>query len=154
MKNKRAPLFILYDQHNKQHNLSDYLGKWILLYFYPKDDTPGCTIEACSFRDNYLQLKKINAIILGISADFSSSHKKFAEKYKLPFPLLADIERKVIQSYGVGGIKNIFGNKVKFIKRESFLIDPLGYIVKHYKKVNPKTHVLEVIDDLKQYNSQ
>lgn len=154
MKNKKAPLFILYDQHNKQHSLSDYLGKWILLYFYPKDDTPGCTIEACSFRDNYLQLKKINVIILGISADFSSSHKKFAEKYKLPFPLLADIERKVIQSYGVGGIKNIFGNKVKFIKRESFLIDPLGDIAKHYKKVDPKTHVSEVIDDLKQYNSQ
>jgi peroxiredoxin Q/BCP len=148
MENKKAPSFILYDQDNRQHSLTDYLGKLILLYFYPKDDTPGCTIEACSFRDSYLLLKKMNIIVLGVSADLSTMHKKFSKKYKLPFPLLADVKREVIQLYGAGGIKNIFVKKVQFIKRESFLINPLGNIVKHYKKVNPKTHVSEVINDV------
>lgn len=135
-----APEFSLPDSDNNIHNLSDYKDKWVLLYFYPKDFTSGCTTEACSFRDNFSQLEKV-VTILGVSADTVDSHKKFAEKHELPFTLLADPERKVITAYGATGF--IFG------KRVSFLIDPEGNIAKIYSKVNVKTHASEILSDIK-----
>src|SRR3972149_3031892 len=107
----KAPDFTLLDQDGKSHKLSNYRGKWILLYFYPKDDTPGCTKEACSIRDNFPAFKKIKAEIFGVSIDSEKSHKKFAEKYDLPFTLLADPEKKVVEAYGVFGKKKFMGRE-------------------------------------------
>lgn len=145
---KKAPLFCLFDQDNKQHCLSDYHGQWILVYFYPKDDTPGCTKEACALRDSWAEFKKYNAVVLGISGDSVGSHKKFEEKYSLPFPLLADEDREVMQDFGVLGEKSMFGKKYMGIKRESFLVNPKGEIVKHYTNVKPEIHAEEVLADL------
>lgn len=133
--------FTLPDQNSIEHKLSDYLGQWVLLYFYPKDDTPGCTTEACSFQTKLPDFKNLNITVLGISADSIKSHQEFAKKYNLNFTLLSDIDKKVIKQYGAGGI---------FIKRISYLIDPKGKIYKAYDKVNPETHVAEVLADLKQ----
>jgi len=130
------------------HKLSDYAGKWVLVYFYPKDDTPGCTIEACQLRDNFPAFGKLDAVVIGISADAESRHKKFADKYKLPFTLLADTERKTLKDYGVWGKKNFLGRGFMGISRTSFLIDPKGKIVKVYEKVRPKDHAQEVLGDL------
>ena len=141
-----APDFRLPDQAGQMHSLGDYRGKWLVLYFYPKDETPGCTTEACSFRDGYLQIKSLGAQVLGISVDDTSSHKAFAEKHELPFPLLADTEGKVATAYGA---INDF-KLVKFAKRETFLIDPQGVVRKAYPKVDPDKHAAEVMTDLKQ----
>jgi len=143
-----APKFTLEDQNGEVHALSDYKGKKVLLYFYPKDDTPGCTKEACSFRDRLSELKELGVSVLGISADDAASHKKFVEKFNLNFPLLADTEKEVCNAYGVWREKLMFGKKFFGIKRESFLIDEVGEIVKHYEKVKPEKHVEEIIDDL------
>ena len=139
----RAPTFTLPDQNGKPHSLSDYTGQIVLLYFYPKDDTPGCTTEACNFRDH---LKSANDTgrrgsqtspasadiqILGISCDSVESHKKFADKFKLNFPLLADTEKKVVNDYGVWVEKSMYGKKYMGIQRDSFLIDKNGEIIKH-----------------------
>ncbi len=148
MTTTQAPLFCLFDQNNKQHCLSDYRGKWVLVYFYPKDDTPGCTKEACQIRDSWAEFEKLGAVVLGISGDSTSSHKKFEEKYKLPFPLLSDEDREVIQSFGALGEKSMFGKMFVGIKRESFLVDPEGKIAKHYKNVKPEIHAEEVLKDL------
>lgn len=148
---KKAPLFCLFDQDNKQHCLSDYLGQWVLVYFYPKDDTPGCTKEACALRDSWAEFKKYNAVVLGISGDSVSSHKKFEEKYSLPFPLLADEDREVLEDFGVLGEKSMFGKKYMGIKRESFLVNPEGEIVKHYTNVKPEIHAEEVLVDLEKF---
>jgi len=144
----KAPLFCLLDENNKEHCLTDYKGQWILLYFYPKDDTPGCATEACQIRDSWAEFKKYNAIVFGVSGDSVLSHKKFKEKFNLPFPLLSDTEREVMKSFDVLGEKSMFGKMFIGIKRESFLINPNGEIVKHYKNVKPAIHAEEVLRDL------
>jgi len=140
-----APDFKLQDQNGDWHTLEDYRGQWIALYFYPKDDTPGCTKEACAFRDNIFAFDEIGAVVLGISLDDVESHKEFAEKYSLPFSLLADTEKQAANDYGV------YTKMVGFemAKRQSFIIDPDGNIAKHYEKVSPETHSEEVLADIK-----
>lgn len=144
----KAPDFKLTDQNGQVHQLIDYTGKWLLLYFYPKDNTPGCTIEACTLRDAWADFSKFNASVLGVSADGVASHQKFATKFKLPFPVLADVDKFVIRSYGVLAEKTMFGKKFLGIKRSSFLIDPSGKITKIYDKVKPAEHAAQVLADL------
>jgi len=140
-----APDFTLNDAKGNVHRLTDYRGKYLVLYFYPKDDTPGCTKEACHFRDDMAQLEKLGAKVVGISVDNSESHGKFAEKYHLPFPLLADTEGKVAASYDA--LTNLL--IIKIAKRHTFLIDPAGKIKKIYTSVNVSNHSQQIIDDLK-----
>jgi peroxiredoxin Q/BCP len=142
-----APDFSLADQSGKTHKLSAYRGQWVLIFFYPKDDTPGCTKEACGLRDNFAELKKLNTAIFGISIDSVESHKSFAEKYKLPYTLLADQSKSAVQKYGVWGKKEYMGKEYEGTSRVSFLIDPTGKIAKVYEKVNPEEHAAEVIRD-------
>lgn len=144
----KAKEFELYDQGGELRKLSDYKGKWILLYFYPKDDTPGCTIEACSLRDNFRQLEKLGVQILGVSKDSIKSHKKFADKYNLNFPLLSDESTEMIKSYDALGKKKFMGREFEGILRKSFLIDENGEIVKVYDNVNPTKHAGEILTDL------
>lgn len=139
-----APEFELPDQVGQLHSLEDYRDSWIVLYFYPKDETPGCTTEACEFRDNIFAFRAVNAQILGVSFDDVESHRQFAEHYDLPFPLLADSDGKAADAYGVR--TKMFGMKVA--KRETFLIDPAGNIAKHYDSVAPDSHSTEVLADL------
>ncbi|MDG1461964.1 MAG: peroxiredoxin [Gammaproteobacteria bacterium] len=140
-----APDFRLQDQNGEWHSLEQYRGQWVTLYFYPKDDTPGCTKEACGFRDNIFAFDELNAVVIGVSLDDVSSHAEFAEKYSLPFAILADSEKSVAKSYGV--YANIVG--FEMAKRESFIIGPDGKVAKHYKKVNPERHSTEVLEELK-----
>lgn len=149
--NSKAPDFEAQDQLGKVHKLSDYLGKWVVLYFYPKDSTPGCTKEACNFRDYHHQLQSMGVVTLGVSKDSLESHKKFAQKHNLNFPLLVDTERKIIDSYFAWGVKKFMGREFKRIKRMTFLINPKGKIVKIYENVNPLKHVSEIMEDLKLY---
>lgn len=148
-KKTKAPSFELKDQTGKKHALKDYKGKWLLLYFYPKDDTPGCTKEACTLSENFSELKKYNARVLGVSADSVESHKKFSGKYKLTFPLLSDEEKNVIKAYKAWGKKKFMGREFMGIKRISYLISPTGYIEKKYDPVKPAFHADEVLKDLK-----
>lgn len=141
-----APEFKLQDQNGKTHELKDYRGKWVTLYFYPKDQTPGCTTQACEFRDNIFAYREAGAVILGVSVDDVESHKKFAAKHGLPFPLLADSTRETAKKYGV--LKSYLGT-MELAKRDTFLIDPNGRIVKHYADVDPKGHSKIVLDDIK-----
>jgi peroxiredoxin Q/BCP len=141
--------FTLLDQDGASHTLSSYRGKWVLLYFYPKDDTPGCTVEACTIRDQFKDFKKIGAVVLGVSTDSVASHKKFAAAYELPFTLLADEQKEVVGAYGVFGEKKFMGRTYMGTLRTSFLIDPDGNIAKVYEKVKPEAHAAEVIADLK-----
>ncbi|OGZ44082.1 MAG: hypothetical protein A3J55_00790 [Candidatus Ryanbacteria bacterium RIFCSPHIGHO2_02_FULL_45_17b] len=143
-----APAFTLPDQNEKIHTLSDYKGMWVLLYFYPKDDTPGCTKEACGVRDAFPQFKKMSAVVFGVSADSVAKHKKFAEKYTLPFVLLSDENKDIIKKYGVWAKKKFMGREYMGILRTSFLIDPKGKIAKIYEKVKPEQHAEEVLQDL------
>lgn len=145
-----APNFSLIDQSHQTHTLKNYAGKWLVLYFYPKDDTPGCTKEACSFRDDLTQLEKLGAKVIGISVDDTDSHTKFAEKYHLPFPLLSDHDGTVAASYGA---LNNFGI-IKVAKRYTFLIDPQGNIAKVYLSVDTSRHSQEIIQDLKKQLNQ
>ena len=140
-----APNFALPDQDNKTHALPSYRGKWVVLYFYPKDDTPGCTKEACSFRDNIMEIRGLGAEVLGVSVDSSTSHASFTKKYHLPFPLLADAGGQTAKHYGA--LYDFMAFKVA--KRNTFLIDPEGKIRKVYRKVDPAKHSDEVIADLK-----
>ncbi|HYE23407.1 MAG TPA: thioredoxin-dependent thiol peroxidase [Candidatus Paceibacterota bacterium] len=144
-----APDFALPDQDGVIHALRQYRGKWVLVYFYPKDDTPGCTKEACAIRDADPDLSSLGAVVLGISADSVKSHKKFAQKYELAFPLLADEERVAIDAYGVWGDKKFMGREYEGILRTSFLVDPQGVIRKVYENVKPEGHAAEVLEDLK-----
>ncbi|MEZ0208632.1 MAG: thioredoxin-dependent thiol peroxidase [Candidatus Paceibacterota bacterium] len=144
----KAPIFTLPDQDGKIHTLSDYLGKKVLLYFYPKDDTPGCTTEACNFRDGYEEFNKMGLVILGVSADSVKSHKKFAEKFKLPFPLLSDEDKTACEAYGVWQKKKFMGREYMGIARNSFLIDEGGKIAKVYEEVKAKEHASEVRADI------
>lgn len=142
--------FSLPDQDGQMQSLSSLLKKrYLLIYFYPKDDTPGCTAEACSFRDNLDDLSKLQADIVGISADGTKSHKKFSEKHKVNFPLLSDEGKEILTKFGVWQEKSMMGKKYMGIVRTSFLIDQNLRIVKVYEKVNPLTHTSEVISDLK-----
>ncbi len=139
-----APDFELVDQDGQLHSIEDYRGKWVALYFYPKDDTPGCTTEACEFRDNIFAFRDANCAVLGVSLDDEESHKAFAEKHGLPFPLLADSSGVAADAYGVKSVR--FG--MTLAKRQTFLIDPNGNIAKHYEKVDPNTHSAEILKDL------
>ncbi len=139
-----APGFNLQDQNGEWHDLKDYRGGWLAVYFYPKDDTPGCTTEACNFRDNIYAFKAIDASVVGISVDDVQSHKEFSDKYKLPFIILADEEGETAQAYGVLRDWKL----MQIASRQSFLIDPQGVIVKHYEDVDPDTHTQEVLADL------
>jgi peroxiredoxin Q/BCP len=146
-----APDFSLPDEDGTVHKLSDYRGKAVLLYFYPKDDTSGCTTEACNFRDDYSAYEGSGVVILGVSADDEKSHTKFKQKYELPFHLLADTEKKVVQLYGVWGKKKMYGREYDGIFRTTYLIDGAGKIVKVFEKVKPASHseeVLKVIEEL------
>lgn len=139
-----APAFRLQDQNGDWHELADYRGAWLAVYFYPKDDTPGCTTEACNFRDNIYAFKAIGASVVGISVDDVESHEKFAAKYKLPFTILADETGATAEAYGVLRDWKL----TKIASRQSFLVNPEGVIVKHYEDVDPDTHTQEVLDDL------
>ncbi len=130
------------------HALKDDAGKWVLLYFYPKDDTPGCTVEACSIRDSWAAFKKLGAKVYGVSTDTVKSHGKFADKFKLTFPILADEEKIVVEKYGVWGLKKFMGREYMGTMRMSFLIGPDGKIKKIYEKVKTKEHAAEVLKDL------
>jgi thioredoxin-dependent peroxiredoxin len=143
---KPAPAFKLQDQAGKWHSLADYKGKWVALYFYPKDDTPGCTTQACGFRDNIFAFNKEGAVILGISVDEVASHKEFAEKHSLPFTILADSDKAVTRSYGV--LKTYMG-VMEMARRDTFIIDPQGRVAKHYESVNPEGHSQVVLADIK-----
>ncbi len=144
-----APAITLKDQAGKSHTLADYKGKWVVVYFYPKDQTPGCTTQACEFRDNIFAFRKADAIVLGVSVDDEASHKEFAEKHGLPFPLLADVTHDTAKRYGVLGS---FG-PMTIAQRDTFLIDPTGKIAKHYEKVKPEGHSLIVLDDIKAFKA-
>ncbi len=148
LKNK-APDFTLPDQDGKEHTLSDFRGRWVLIYFYPKDDTPGCTKEACVIRDAFPNFKKLKAVVLGISTDSVKSHQKFAAKYGLPFTLLADEKKKVVRAYGVYGKKKFMGREYLGTFRTSFLVNPKGAVAKIYENVNPVTHADDVLKDLR-----
>ncbi len=141
----QAPSFNLFDQTETKHRLNDYLGKWVVLYFYPKDDTPGCTKEACAFRDDIAELQSLNVQVFGVSVDTTQSHAKFANKYSLQFPLLADIGGEVASSYGA--LTKI--GPLKFAKRHTFIINPEGKLVKIYRSVKPVSHSDEVIAEIK-----
>ena len=142
---ERAPEFELSDQEGQLHSLEDYLDQWVVLYFYPKDETPGCTTEACEFRDNIFAFRELNAQILGVSLDDVESHARFAENHGLPFPLLADTSGSTADAYGVK--TRMFGMTVA--RRQTFLIAPDGTIAKHYQKVKPAEHSAEVLADLR-----
>ncbi len=145
----QAPSFRLPDQTGAMHSLSDYKGKWVVLYFYPKDDTPGCTKEACSFRDNSVDFKNLGVIVLGVSKDTVASHKKFADKYHLNFPILSDESKEVIQAYHAWGTKKFMGREFEGVKRTTTLIGPDGTIQKVYENVNPLIHAGQILSDIK-----
>ncbi|MCD8528315.1 MAG: thioredoxin-dependent thiol peroxidase [Candidatus Pacebacteria bacterium] len=146
--NSPAPEFTLLDQDEKHNTLSEYRGQYVLIYFYPKDDTPGCTQQACILRDIYDEFEKIQVKVIGISADSPKSHKKFAEKYQLPFTLLSDTDRTTLTAFGALKEKSMFGKSFLGIIRSSFLINPEGVIIKVYPKVDPATHADIILADL------
>jgi thioredoxin-dependent peroxiredoxin len=146
---KTAPAFTLQDANGKKVSLKDFSGKDVILYFYPKDDTPGCTKEACGFRDDWKTLQKLGAVVLGVSADNAVSHQKFAAKYKLPFPLLSDPDRKVMQQYGAYGEKMMYGKKTVGVIRSTVWIGPDGKVRRHWAKVaNAEQHPAKVLEAL------
>ncbi len=150
MQGQPAPTFSLEDQSGKMHQLSDYQDQWLVVYFYPKNDTTGCTIEAKAFRDNYATIKKLNADVLGVSLDDAESHRAFISKYDLPFNLLVDANKQMSRDYGVDGGMALFS----YAKRQTFIINPDGQIAKHFEKVDPNTHAAEVIGALKNLQSE
>lgn len=143
-----APAFAAKDQNGDVHTSDQYKGQWILLYFYPKDDTQGCTAEACSMRDNIVKMKDWKVTVIGVSIDDVESHKKFADKYELPFTLLADTDKEIVNAYGVWAEKSIYGKKYMGTLRHSFLIDPDGKIRKVYEDVKPDKHAKDVLRDM------
>ena len=142
----KAPLFNGLDQDGNKISLTDYKGKKVVLYFYPEDNTPTCTIESCNLRDNITPLTKKGFVVVGVSANDEKSHKKFATKFNLPFPLLADTDKKAINAYGVWGDKSLFGHKYKGIIRTTFVIDEKGKIEKIFNKVKSKNHAQQILE--------
>ncbi len=145
---EKAPDFKSKDQNGNAISLKDFKGRKVVLYFYPEDDTPTCTIEACNLRDNYSSLEKEGLVVLGVSPDDEKKHKKFEEKYKLPFTLIADPEKKIVDKYGVWGEKNLYGRKYMGLHRTTFLIDEKGIILKIFKKPKSKIHSEEILKAL------
>ena len=145
----RAPDFSAMASGGKRVSLSDFKGKAVILYFYPRDDTPGCTKEACAFRDHYREFNAAGAVVLGVSVDSVKSHEKFAVKYKLPFTLVADEDKKIVQAYGVWGQKSFMGRKYMGIHRVTFLIGKDGKMKKVWSKVKPEAHAEEVLAAIK-----
>ena len=147
---KAPPAFTLEDAGGKQVSLADFAGKNVILYFYPRDDTPGCTKEACGFRDDWKEIQKLNAVVLGVSADGGESHRKFAAKYKLPFPLLSDPERKIMEKYGAYGEKTMYGKKTVGVIRSTVWIGPDGKVKKHWARVaSAAEHPAKVLEALR-----
>ena len=147
----QAPDFTLSDDEGRMHTLSDYRGKPVVLYFYPKDNTSGCTKEACGFRDDYSAYQDVGVTILGVSPDSSKSHTNFRAKYELPFTLLADPDREVIKMYGAWGLKKLYGREYEGVMRTTFLIGEDGNILKVFEKVKPANHsaeILAVLEDM------
>ncbi len=144
----KAPDFTLYDQNGKQVSLSDYFGKKIVLYFYPRDNTPGCTRQACAFAQSHDRLRALDAVVIGVSKDSVASHLKFAQKYELPFVLLSDPELQAIQSYGVWQEKKLYGKVSMGVARTTFLIDERGFIERVMPKVKPDTNAEEILSYL------
>jgi len=144
--NKKAPTFTAKDQNGNSVSLADFKGKKVVLYFYPEDDTPTCTVQACNLRDNFSLLKKEGIVVLGVSPDEEKKHKKFEAKYDLPFTLLADPEHKIIDKYGVWGEKQMFGNHYMGLIRTTFLIDEKGIIRKVFLKPKSKEHTQEILE--------
>lgn len=147
--NDKAPDFTLTDMDGNQISLNQFSGKKVVLYFYPKDMTSGCTQEACDFRDSHPEFNKLNAVVLGVSPDDAKSHKKFSDKYNLPFTLLSDSEKKVVEAYGVWKEKSMYGKKYMGVERTTFLIDENGIIKKIFPKVKVTGHIEELIEVLK-----
>jgi len=141
----KAPDFNTTDQSGKKITLKDYRGKKVVLYFYPKDDTPGCTKEACALRDHFAEFKQLGVEVLGVSVDTEKSHKSFAEKFKLPFTLLADTNKKIVNAYGVWGEKSMYGRKYMGTNRVTYLIDESGRIAVVFPKVKPEEHAAEIL---------
>lgn len=150
----KAKNFTLPDQDSKLHTLTGYTGQWVVLYFYPKDDTPGCTVEACQFRDTFPQFKRSQAVVFGVSVDAVKKHAKFATKYELPFTLLSDEEKKVVELYGVWAKKKFMGREYMGILRTTFLINPAGKIAKIYENVKPSGHAEEVLKDINELSGE
>ena len=146
---KAAPQFTLQNEKGEQVSLTDFKGKHVVLYFYPKDMTPGCTTEACDFRDAYEDFSTLNAVILGVSMDDANRHTKFIEKHGLPFSLLVDEDHKVAEDYGVWVLKKMYGKEYLGIERSTFLIDEQGIVVREWRKVRVKNHIEEVLTTLK-----
>lgn len=144
----KAPQFTSLDQDGNKHTLSQYKGSWVMLYFYPKDNTPGCTKEACSIRDVWKEFQSKGVVVLGVSADSVKSHKKFADAYTLPFPLLSDENKEVLHAYEAFGKKKMYGREYDGIFRITYLIAPDGRIAKTYPKVKPALHADQILQDL------
>ncbi len=146
---KKAPTFTLTDAAGKKVTLADFAGRDLVLYFYPKDDTPGCTKEACGFRDAWKQIQKLGAVVVGVSPDSGATHQKFASKYKLPFPLLSDPDKKVMEKYGAFGEKTMYGKKVTGVIRSTVWIGPDGKVKKHWARIaKAEAHPAQVLDAL------
>lgn len=145
----KAPAFKLVDEIGQTHKLSDYIGKWVVLYFYPKDDTPGCTKEACTIGEVYDEFAKMGVSVLGVSKDSPDSHATFKEKYHLPFTLLSDESTKMIEKYGAWQERSLYGRKFMGTQRITYIINPKGKIVKVYPKVSPASHAVQLLKDLK-----
>lgn len=148
--NMEAPNFTLLNENEEKISLSNYRGKKVILYFYPKDMTPGCTTEACDFRDHYETFTDLNAVILGISGDDAKKHSKFIEKYGLPFSLLVDENHEVCEKYGVWVLKKMFGREYMGIERSTFLINENGIVEKEWRKVSVKNHIVDVLTYLRE----
>lgn len=146
---EKAPNFDAIDQNGQKITLSQFSGKKIVLYFYPKDNTPGCTAEACDFRDNYQQLQSLGFEVIGVSTDDEKSHQKFINKFNLPFPLIADTDHQISELFGVWGEKNMYGKKYMGINRTTFIIDEKGEIIQIIKKVDTKNSSAQVLDLLR-----
>ena len=148
--NDKAPDFTSVDQNGEKIGLKDYKGQWVVLYFYPRADTPGCTIEACSFRDSFKQVENLGAVVLGVSPDTAKDQKKFVDKFDLPFTLVADPDKKICNAFGVMQEKNMYGKKVMGVARTTFLIGPDGKIKHIFEKVKPEGHAGQVLEWLRE----
>ena len=146
----KAPEFTTTDQDGKKRSLSDFKGKKVILYFYPKDNTPGCTKEACGFRDNFARFRQLNVEILGVSTDSEKSHQGFVQKHELPFTLLADADKRLVEAYGVWGEKRLYGKKYMGTNRVTYLIDESGRVAAVFPKVKPEKHAEELLAVLQQ----